>query len=810
MKVALINPGKSQRFSVHEPLNLCFIASYLEKHNIDVKIFDELAGQDIEEEINRYKPDIAGITATTTLIPDAYRIAEICKQKKILTVIGGVHATIFPEETLKHADIVVKGEGEIAMLNIVRENIKSGIVTAPYIKNIDEVPPPARHLLQTDYYLKTKDRIPYIIYYAFIPPGKKVASLLTSRGCPYDCVFCHNTWRGMPCRLHSAQRVVSEIEHLIDKYGVESLYFVEDNFFLNKKRTHEICNLIIEKKLNITWGGSTRVDNIDADTVLLAKEAGCRLINFGFESGSQRILDLLKKGVKIPQAENAIRICNEAGIMANGSFMIGNPDETIEDIEKTKEFIKKNKITVPGIYISTPYPGTELWDMAKKRGLIKEGIKWSEFAQERVVYNLSKIPKEKIEKIRAELYLSYFLQHKGEALKLIFMSLRHPRAPFGKIIRTLIPLANVLKIDYFIKFYIGVITIITIFLKSLKFKMGFTVLPYNISWFITWRCNLSCSYCDIGKHNFKELKKEELTFNEIKSIILQLRKIGTRYITFAGGGPIWREDIYDIIAFCKKWGFVVGIVTNGTVIDDIVAQKLALSGVDHIHISLDSADEVQDEIRGVKGTFDNINKGIISLLKYRTVNNFHIGIGSVISKYNIDKLEGLFKYASKMGLDSVSPQPFFRYQMRDKNELNKFAVTNDDIIRISNIINRMYKEYPVLFRNSHFYIKNILKYFKNPKMPGTTCFAGGLTLLIFPSGTVGSCYPLYDEKMKNLKTNTMKSIINSEQFKGIIKRVRKKQCPGCWCAPVHEYNLLYRPNEMLGSVKTIRRVLTGK
>jgi len=438
--VALIYPGKSQRFAIHEPLNLGFMASYLEKHGIEVAIIDELAGQDVQDELSKFKPDIAGITATTTLVPEAYKIADHCKKSGYLTVMGGVHVSIFPEEGLKHADIVVKGEGETALMEIINKNIKSGIVTAPYIKEIDDIPPPARHLIQMDFYLKSKDRVPYIIYFAFVPPNTKIASLLTSRGCPYNCIYCHNTWRGTPVRFNSAERTIWELEHLKDKYGIGAAFFVEDNFFIKKSRARRVCELMIEKRLNLIWGAGTRADNIDLDMLKLAKEAGCRLITFGLESGSQRILDVLKKGLKVEDSRSAVRMCNEVGIMANASFMIGNPTETMEDLELTRKFVRENRVTMPAFYITTPYPGTELWDLAAQRNLLPKEIDWATFAQERVVANFSEVPKEKIEEIRASWYLEYFFRYKREALRLIWMSLRYPRASTEKIFKTLIPL----------------------------------------------------------------------------------------------------------------------------------------------------------------------------------------------------------------------------------------------------------------------------------------------------------------------------------------------------------------------------------
>jgi len=360
-KVALINPGKDEKYAVQEPLNIGFIASYLEKNGIEVTIIDELAGQNVEKELDKYKPDVVGITATTPLAPDAYRIGDLCKKRGILTVIGGVHASVLPEEALQHADVVVKGEGEVAMLEIVRRGIKSGVVSCPYIKNIDEIPPPARHLMQMDFYLHTKDRLPETYLY-FVPPHTKVASILTSRGCPYNCIFCHNSWRGIPYRFNSPERVISEVKYLIEKYHIQALFFIEDNFFVNKPRVKKICELMKRENINIIWGANSRVDNIDLEILQIAKKAGCRQVTFGFESGSQKILDVLNKKTTVEQNKRAIELCNKAGIIPQGTIMIGNPTETIEDVRATQQFLKESDIKSVGICITTPYPGTQLWN----------------------------------------------------------------------------------------------------------------------------------------------------------------------------------------------------------------------------------------------------------------------------------------------------------------------------------------------------------------------------------------------------------------------------------------------------------------
>jgi len=403
-KIALINPGRDEQYAVQEPLHLGFIAAYLELHGIEVCIIDELAGQDVVKELNRFRPDIAGITATTPLAQDAYRVASACRQQGILTVMGGVHASILPEEALKHVDLVVQGEGEVAMLDIVRDNeIHSRIITRPYIKNLNDIPSPSRHLMQMDFYLRVKERIPDSYLY-FVPPNMRTAAIITSRGCPYHCSFCHNTWKDMPYRLKGAELVISEIQSLIDTYHIEALFFIDDHFFIDKNRLREICKLLHQQKITLMWGANSRVDHIDMETLKMVKSAGCRQITFGFESGSQRILDVLKKQTTVAQNRNAIEMCKQVGIIPQGTFMIGNPTETIEDVMATKRLIAESGIESAGICITVPYPGTDLWKWCEEQQLIPEHFNWASYTFVDIPIPLSKdLSPEQLKKLQKEL-----------------------------------------------------------------------------------------------------------------------------------------------------------------------------------------------------------------------------------------------------------------------------------------------------------------------------------------------------------------------------------------------------------------------
>ncbi|MDD5255115.1 MAG: radical SAM protein [Candidatus Omnitrophica bacterium] len=379
MKIALINPSAKRVNAGVEPLSLGYIAGYLEQNGIDVRIIDQVAGDDINRQINAYKPDIVGITSMAHMVIEAYRIADICRRKGILTVMGGVHPSAMPQEALEHADVVVVGEGEKAMLDIVKNRTTSGIVSRPYTENIDELPMPHWRLMKQDFYAHAHQLKQHI----FGSLGHKVAfsmrsaSVLTSRGCPFRCIFCLNSLRQSPVRFHSAERVLDEVRRLKTDYGIEAIVFLDENLLVNKPRLEKICRAMTDEKLNILWCCGASAHFIDRRTATMIKEAGCRLVAFGIESGSQRILDVLGKTTTVEQNKEAIRVCKEAGLLVHASFMLGNPGETLEDVRLTQKFILETQPEVFYVNITTPYPGTKLWELYNEK--IPRPINWRGF-----------------------------------------------------------------------------------------------------------------------------------------------------------------------------------------------------------------------------------------------------------------------------------------------------------------------------------------------------------------------------------------------------------------------------------------------
>ncbi len=362
-----------------EPLNLGYIASYLESKKFQVRIFDQLAGQDIKKNITYFKPDVAGLTATTPLAGEAYKIANFLKKQGILTVMGGIHASVLPEDALNHdIDVVVKGPGETAMADIIEQGIKSGVIDGILPKNLDDIPKPARHLMSLDFYLKTPKFVPN---YSFVPPGQKSARMITSRGCIYKCIFCHNVCRKTRLLLHSPERVIDEVEEISHNYNTKYIFLMDDNFLVVKKRLIDICSLILSKEIKFSWSCQATSNEIDEGLLPLLKKAGCKQMLFGIESGSQKILDILQKRTNVEKNSFALRKVKENGILVQCYFIVGNPNENEQDLYLTKKFILDNKKYIDTLLVSflTPFPGTKLWDDMQRLNRIPppQEVDWS-------------------------------------------------------------------------------------------------------------------------------------------------------------------------------------------------------------------------------------------------------------------------------------------------------------------------------------------------------------------------------------------------------------------------------------------------
>ncbi|MDD5255113.1 MAG: radical SAM protein, partial [Candidatus Omnitrophica bacterium] len=590
MRVAFINPmAKGMKVTI-EPLNLGYLAGYLELHGIEVKIIDQMAGDDIKKEISAYHPDIVGITSMTPMVLDAYRIADMCRRMKILTILGGPHPSALPEEALEHADIVVTGEGEAAMLAIVKEGLTSGIVSRPYLNDLDALPLHPRHLMKQGFYLGgASETKKYML--AFLGPALasiKSAALLTSRGCPLRCIFCRNSLRQSPVRFYSAERVMEEIKRLKADYGVAAMIFLDENFLVNKPRLEKICQAMINEKLGILWGCMTSSHYLDRTTARMIREAGCRQVNFGIESGSQRMLDILGKSTTVEQNKEAIRACKETGLLVAGSFMIGNPKETIEDVRLTQQFMRENELDSYRVNITTPYPGTKIWEQCKEQ--IPKPFNWKGFDQSNFrVYPYSPFSKATLGK----LFLETALVKPCVSPRDWKTALRYPKESLRWLFRHPITAVKIVLGRY----------------DSRKMKIrrnNKIVKREEIS--LGYKCNARCRFCFYDC----SLKSPLRSVEEIRKDIRAATRYGIEHIELSGGEPMLHTEIYSIVKFCKGQGFkTICMITNGSLLKNRDTMKsLQDAGLNEFVFSLHGADAQMHDYLTRAQTYHDILQAI--------------------------------------------------------------------------------------------------------------------------------------------------------------------------------------------------------
>ena len=434
-KLVLVNAGTKYEYGIHEPLHLLGLAAYAKSHGHKVAIADQIAGEDVFNKIKKLNPDFVGITATTAVVSDAYDIADWCKKNNFKTILGGVHVSVMPEEALEHGDFIVIGEGEDALIKILDGKEKEGLVKGEYIKDIGSLPKIDRDMINIDYYQKGKDRNPGS-HLHFVPQNTKLNSMLATRGCPYNCIFCHNSWKGLPLRMNSAEHIIEEMKELKEKYGTKAIFFMDDDFLFIKKRVFEFCDLYKKEGLDIIWGCTAGVKSVDKEILEAIKSAGCKQIMFGLESGNDRILKIVKSGATtVEQNKKAIQLTKEAGIMGTGNFIIGNPGETEEEIMDSRKFVLENNMEGFGVTISTAFPGTKLWEMCKAKGIVPKKINWRDFNTANQTFNLSKVPYERLQEIWYD-FINLSLERNAQMApkNLMRVALKRP----GKAIKRLI------------------------------------------------------------------------------------------------------------------------------------------------------------------------------------------------------------------------------------------------------------------------------------------------------------------------------------------------------------------------------------
>jgi len=412
MKIALIAPPYPLEEAPSPPLGLCYIAGVCEAAGVEVKIFDyiisKFSPEKLKNQLDIFKPDIVGSTCVTMNFFDAVKIIQLAKKYNpdIITIMGGPHVSFDYINILKsypEVDIIVIGEGEKTIQELIYavsnnkdiENVHSiafkrnnKIITTEkqeLISNLDEIPLPARHLLSLSR------------YQALGFP----ASIITSRGCPNNCIFCQGRRMvGKKLRFRNVDLILDEIETLLNS-GMQMINIADDLFTANKKRVIEFCQKIKERNLSFIWSAFSRVNTVDLEILMAMKDAGCYAVSFGIESGNQDILKIIKKNITLDQARQATKWCKQSGIRTHASFMVGLPGESPETLLNTKKFADELEIEY-GFHFLSPFPGTTIRENIDDYDLSILTNDWSLYDANKAIVKTSKIEPDQMDEFVSE------------------------------------------------------------------------------------------------------------------------------------------------------------------------------------------------------------------------------------------------------------------------------------------------------------------------------------------------------------------------------------------------------------------------
>lgn len=431
MRFLFVNPNRSIAEdniwgvidSVMPPLGLATLSAVLESssqgHSSEiVDAYAENLG--IPDILSRVTPDtdVIGITATTPEIGSAIEIARAVRDrfpdKRIL--MGGVHPTIFHESLVADGicDMVVRGEGERAVLQIAE---RAPLPEIPHLTwrsaegrtiinpqgdefvPLDDLPMPSYH------------KLPMKKYRSAIGAAIRTPSIgmMTSRGCPGQCTFCYSGMFGKTIRFLSAEKICDQMLYLKSRYGIREISFYDDTFTANPKRVEQLCDLLVSRRADIAWSCFARVDTVNAGILGRMKAAGCHQIMYGFESIDESILKAVNKKVDATRYAAVVAWTRAAGIDIRGAFMLGSPEETEASLKATLEYSRKIDIQYAIFNITTPYPGTTLFDWASEKGYLRH-TRWTEYDLSHAVLDLPTIAPETVEAYYRKAYRRFYLR----------------------------------------------------------------------------------------------------------------------------------------------------------------------------------------------------------------------------------------------------------------------------------------------------------------------------------------------------------------------------------------------------------------
>ena len=471
-RILLVQPPYSIWFGepmiAQPPLGLAYIAAVLENDGREVGIIDApLEGYEqvvrladgrlryglpierIIERIKAFSPDIVGISCSfSTLFEAVCEIARGIKEydRDMKVCVGGAHPTAVPEEVLgrEEIDFVVIGEGEVRFRQLLdalstREGLSSidGLgykeggdirITPPkdYIQDLDDIPFPARHLLDMEKYFEINR--PHGVSTA----GKRATTIITSRGCPANCIFCsiHGIW-GRKFRARSPENVIREIEQLKEKYNIDELLFEDDNLTFDNKRAERIFDLMIEKGFNLYWKTPNGVAlwRLTAELIAKMRKSGCYHLSFAIESGSEHVLHkIIRKPLDLKKVKPLIDAAKSNGILTEGFFVMGFPGETFEHMKESFKYALHVGLDKATFMIATPYPGTKLYEDCLKGGFLVDGYDYNRLIPKKANIKTPDFTPEQLEQFVSRAILNFqinkIIRNPGKTIKILVSRLK--------------------------------------------------------------------------------------------------------------------------------------------------------------------------------------------------------------------------------------------------------------------------------------------------------------------------------------------------------------------------------------------------
>ena len=404
------------------PMDLMYMASVAERENFEAKIIDysliENPVVQFKKDLGEFRPDYLVLNAASTTLENDLSILKIAKETlpNLVTIVKGAHFYTYNKEVLDkfpNLDLIMIGEVEETLKEILQEKPYpeiNGICYrengAPvltekreFIQNLDEIPFPARHLVDNSIFRR--------------PDNNKVQGIIkVSRGCPYHCFFCLATpVSGAKVRMRSTDNIIAEIQECVEKYNINNFLFWSDIFNIDRKWTMELCRKIIDSGVKITWSSNTRADTADDEMAELMYKSGCRLVSIGVESGSQEVLDSIGKKLTLNDIRNTVKIFKKHKIKIYNYFVIGLPWDTEETIEETIKFAIELDSNFISFYTATPLPGSRFFEYAKAQGLMNEVKSW-DGAYYNPIVNTHTLSKERILELHKSAIKRFYLRPK--------------------------------------------------------------------------------------------------------------------------------------------------------------------------------------------------------------------------------------------------------------------------------------------------------------------------------------------------------------------------------------------------------------